>query len=248
MSARYDRIGCGYARCRRADPRIAARIRAALADAGRVLDVGAGTGSYEPTDRLAIAVEPSRVMIAQRAPDAAPVMRAVAEELPLRDDSFDAALAILTVHHWRDPARGIAEMQRVAKRIVVFTWDPVFFSEHFWLARDYVPEAIAAERDLTSLAQVTASLAGSRVVPVPVPHDCEDGFFGAYWRRPEAYLDPEVRGAISGLARLDSEILREAVGRLAEDLASGAWEQRYGDLRALDELDLGYRLVVWERS
>lgn len=243
--ALYDRIGRGYAHRRRRDPRIAARLVAALGDARTVVDVGAGAGSYEPADRAVVAVEPSRVMIAQRAPGAAPVARGVAEALPFRAGAFDAALAVLTVHHWRDPEGGIAELRRVARRVVVLTWDPAVWAGGFWLTRDYLPELEVEERDFATVARVAAALPGSDVQPVPVPHDCSDGFCGAYWRRPAAYLDRDVRAAISALARLGEARLAPALTRLEADLASGAWHARNAELTTLDELDLGYRLVTW---
>ena len=246
----YDRIGRSYSRNRRADPRIAAQIRAAVGDVISVLDVGAGTGSYELSLRGVIAVEPSRVMIAQRSAAAAPAAQAVAEALPFDDQRFDAAIAILTVHHWRHFARGIDEMRRVSRhRVVVLTWDPEVFAARFWFARDYLPEALEAEakRNVATVDDVVAALGRCRLEAVPVPHDCADGFFGAYWRRPAAYLDPEVRTCISACAELGEDTVRPAVERLAADLSSGAWGRRYGDLLALDAIDLGYRLVIWSR-
>jgi SAM-dependent methyltransferase len=243
----YDRIGVTYARHRRPDTRIAARIADALGDARTVLDVGAGAGSYEPADRAVIAVEPSWVMIRQRSAAAAPVLRGVAEALPFADDAFDATLAVLTVHHWRDPEGGLAELRRVARRVVVVTWDPAVYAQHFWLTRDYLPEIAVAERDLATLARVVAALPGSDVAALPVPHDCSDGFCGAYWRRPEVYLDADARAAISALARLEDDVLQPAMARLAADLQSGAWRARNADVVARDALDLGYRLVRWQR-
>jgi SAM-dependent methyltransferase len=241
----YDTLGWGYDRHRRPEPAISRLILAALEDSASVLDVGAGTGSYEPRDRTVVAVEPSAVMIAQRAPDAAPVVRGVAEALPVRDGAFDAAMALLTVHHWSDFGGGMRELRRVARRrIVVLTWDPGVLWERFWFVRDYVPVVREMERDLPTLDHVRDALAESTVEPVPIPHECSDGFFGAYWRRPDAYLDPGVRASISALARLDEATVRQVSERLAADLRSGAWDRRYGDLRALEEIDLGYRLVV----
>jgi len=241
----YDRIGASYRNQRRPDRRIAERVVAALADASSVINVGAGTGSYEPADRRVVGVEPSRVMIAQRPRGSAPVVQGVAEALPFPDGTFDAAMAILTVHHWRDFRRGVDEMQRVARRrVVVLTWDPDCFANSFWLVRDYLPEALERERGLPTVNDVVAALCRSRVEAIPVPHDCTDGFFGAYWRRPAAYLDAGVRASISALARLEDELVRVALERLADDLSSGAWERRYGNLYRLEQVDLGYRLVT----
>ena len=243
----YAGLGISYARQRRPDPRIAAQINAALGDARTVVNVGAGTGSYEPADRSVLAVEPSLVMLGQRPSRAAPAVRAPAESLPFPDRAFDVAMAVLTVHHWTSPAAGLAELRRVAGRQVVLTWDPVVTSQ-FWLVDDYLPEIAERERELACLSVVQAGLgAGGREVHVqvvPVAGDCRDGVLGAYWRRPEAYLKPEIRAAMSGIALLDQQTVRAGLGRLAADLASGRWHERYGQLLGRDELDLGYRLVV----
>jgi SAM-dependent methyltransferase len=242
VTALYDAIGGGYAAARRTDPRLVRAIRDALGDAKRVVNVGAGSGSYEPPDLAVVAVEPSAEMIRQRPPRAAPCVQASAEDLPFADGAFDAALAVLTVHHWSDRARGLAEMRRVAKkRVVVFTWDPDFI-DAFWLVTDYLPEVGAL--DLPRFPKIDRLLPGARVTAVPIPHDCTDGFLGAYWRRPEAYLDERVRRGISVLQQLPHDVVDAAIARLAADLASGAWERRNGRLRALPELDLGYRLVT----
>jgi SAM-dependent methyltransferase len=242
----YDQLGRGYADKRRPDPRIAAQLDSALGGAVGVVNVGAGTGSYEPQGRRVVAVEPSPVMIAQRSPDAVPAVQAVAEDLPLPDDSFDAALAVLTVHHWNDASRGLAELRRVARRQVVLTWDPSFLAT-FWFTRDYLPEAEDLDKGFADFDTTLAELSPSRVETVPVPHDCHDGFYAAYWRRPAAYLDAAVRAAISGFSILDADITKRALGRLAADLESGEWHRRNAALLELDELDLGYRLVIAER-
>jgi len=243
-AATYDRIGTGYARHRRPDPRWTVRIREALAGVGTLVNVGAGAGSYEPRDRRVVAVEPSVTMIGQRPPGAAPVVRAVSEALPFPDGAFDAALAILTVHHWQDAAEGLAEMRRVARRQVVLTWDPLVFARDFWLVRDYLPEIGEREAALATLARVTAALDPVDVRTLPIPADCTDGFLGAFWRRPRSYLEAGVRAAMSGLALLDPATLGQAVSRLAADLDSGAWAERHAGLLSRPELDLGYRLVV----
>jgi SAM-dependent methyltransferase len=242
-AAGYDVLGTGYARARRADPRIGARIRAALEGARSVVDVGAGTGSYEPAGTV-LAVEPSRTMIDQRPAGLAPAVMAVAEALPLADDSVDAALASLTVHHWSDLTAGIAELRRVARTpVVVLTFDPEV-TRDYWLWDYLPPEAVAAARSEPPLDRLVALLPGAAVEAVPIPHDCLDGFAAAYWRRPRAYLDPRVRAGTSVLARHPESILAPGLRRLAEDLESGAWHRRHRDLLDLDELDAGYRLVV----
>lgn len=239
--ADYDIIGVDYANLRRPDPRIAAQIERALGNARSVLNVGAGAGSYEPTNREVTALEPSAVMIAQRPPGAAPAIQGRAEALPFADKSFDAAMAVLTVHHWSDPARGLAEMRRVARGpVVICTFDPA--QRGCWLT-DYLPELIALdERILPPIADYKRWLGPVEVVPVPVPHDCSDGFLYAYWRRPRAYLDPRVRAGISSFWALGD--VSPQLAALAADLDSGAWERRYGDVLERETLDIGYRLVM----
>jgi SAM-dependent methyltransferase len=246
MAARYDTIGTTYTATRRPDPRVEARLRDALGGARRVLNVGAGAGSYEAAGPVVAAVEPSPVMIAQRGPGAAPVARGVAEHLPFRDGAFDAALAIFTLHHWTDWRAGIAEVRRVAGRLVMLTWDPEV-QDDFWLAAEYLPEVLHGEWDYgptPTFAEIDDVLGGIRVETVPIPADCVDGFFACYWARPEAYLDPMVRAGISCFALLDPADVDERVARLARDLESGAWDARHPGLRDLPELDVGYRLVV----
>jgi SAM-dependent methyltransferase len=207
--------------------------------------VGAGAGSYEPRDRKVVAVEPSLTMVRQRAADSAPAVRAVASALPFRDASFDAALAVLTIHHWPDRARGLAELARAARRrVVILTHDPD--ADGFWL-EDYFPELfLISRRILPSLEELRRALGRATVTDVPVPHDCSDGFQGAYWCRPEAYLDAGVRSAISSFAKLTRAELVDGLARLRDDLASGEWERRHGALRGREALDLGYRLLVAE--
>jgi SAM-dependent methyltransferase len=240
----YDQIGRNYRTTRRADPRIAAQVAAALAGMTSVVNVGAGTGSYEPAATV-VAVEPSSIMIAQRPDGSGPCVRGTAEALSLRDGSVDAALAVLTVHHWTDVEAGIAELRRVArKRIVILTWDQSVFRE-FWLVREYLPAAAAVSGGHeVPVARLVELLSGARVEPVLVPHDCTDGFGAAFWRRPEAYLDPEVRAGISMLAQADPRDLVNGLSALAADLDSGAWHERHHELLTLDRLDAGYRLIV----
>ncbi len=241
----YDAIGEGYTRTRQADPRIAALIDQALGDARTVINVGAGTGNYEPADREVTAVEPSAAMIAQRAPGAAPAVRGSAEALPFDDDAFDAAMALMTLHHWKDMQRGLAELRRVAtKRIVIFTWDPAVAGRQ-WLTAEYLPELREIDLfDFPPPAEIAAALGGAEVTPVPVPRDCRDGFIEAFWARPEAYLEPEVLAGMSGMRVLDPAVRERRLARLRADLDSGEWDRRHGHLRGLDERDMGYCLVV----
>jgi len=239
----YDTIGVTYAETRRTDPRIAAQVWAALGDARTVLNVGAGTGSYEPPAREVTAVEPSAVMRAQRPAGAARCVAATAESLPFEDQSFDAAMAFATVHHWQDPVAGLLEMRRVARRVVVFTCETTDRSwrRRFWLTRDYLPEVTATR---VGLATELARAVGARMEPVLIPWDCADGFFEAYWRRPEAYLDEKVRRGISVWTSVGPDAEQRAVHDLSEDIASGRWAERNRDLLDLKSADLGLRLVI----
>jgi SAM-dependent methyltransferase len=240
----YERAGHGYAARRQADPRIAVALTAALGDAGSVVNVGAGSGSYEPPDRAVVAVEPSAVMLAQRR-SAAPRVRAVSEALPFRDDSFDAALAVLTIHHWSDWRRGVAELRRVARRAVLLTADPES-TPRFWLF-DYFPGILAHDRTHMPPLGELCALLDATATPLPIAHDCTDGLLGAAWRTPARYLDAGVRAATSGFAALSAAELADGLQRLAADLDSGDWTARYGWLLRQEEADLGYRVVVGNR-
>jgi SAM-dependent methyltransferase len=238
----YDTIGATYTVTRRTEPRIAAQVWAALGDARTVLNVGAGTGSYEPADREVTAVEPSAVMRAQRPADAAPCVAASAESLPFEDQSFDAAMAFATIHHWRDPIAGLREMRRVARRVVVFTYDhrdPGLF----WLNRDYLPEFAGLLTGRPALSELARAI-GARTEPVLIPWDCADGFYEAYWRRPQAYLEEDVRRGISIFARVGADAERRAVRSLRADLSSGRWAERNRDLVDLEAAELGLRLLI----
>ncbi len=242
---RYDTIGCTYTTTRRTDPRIASRLHAALGDARTIVNVGAGTGSYEPRDRKVVAVDPSWTMVRQRPSSAAPAVVGVAEALPFADGSFDAALAVLTVHHWTDVERGLGEMQRVSRRQVVLFFEPSW-SSSLWLVAEYFPEILdlETERSAPDGRRLAQALRVERVEAVAVPADCLDGFCGCYWSRPEAYLDPAVQEGISSFAQLEPGVRLRGTERLRADLASGAWDARHGCLRRLGEIDLGYRILV----
>jgi SAM-dependent methyltransferase len=241
----YDTIGTTYTVTRRTEPRIAAQVWAALGDAQTVLNVGAGTGSYEPPGRDVTAVEPSALMRAQRPAGAAPCVAASAESLPFGDQSFDAAMAFATIHHWPDPVAGLREMQRVARRVVVFTHDTTDtgWLRRFWLTRDYLPEAADLLTGRPSLTELAHAI-GARTEPVLIPWDCVDGFFEAFWRRPEAYLDEHVRRGVSVWARVGRDAEQRAVRGLRDDLASGHWAERHRDLVNLDAAELGLRLLI----
>jgi SAM-dependent methyltransferase len=241
MNRLYDTIGVDYAALRRPDPRLAAQIDAALGSATTILNVGAGSGSYEPPGRVITAVEPSAQMIRQRPPSAATVIQASAEDLPFEDRAFDAAMAVLTVHHWQDPVRGLREMRRVTRGpLVILTYDPAF--RGFWLA-DYVPALVALDDErMPPLSLYAEALGPVEITPAPIPHDCVDGFLCAYWRRPAAYLDPRIRAAMSSFWAVGD--VSEPMAQLAHDLESGEWHRRYGASLAVDSCDLGYRLVV----
>jgi SAM-dependent methyltransferase len=242
--APYDRLGRGYSRVRRPDPRIAAQIDAALGMARTVLNVGAGTGSYEPEGREVTAVEPSAEMIGQRPAGSAPVVQASAEDLPFADLSFGASMAVLTVHHWADLDAGLAELRRVSReRIVIVTFDPEALVD-LWIPRDYFPEMLALKRRAGATSGSLAErLAGATVEPIPVPRDCTDLFFAALWARPEKLFDEEVLKPMWVWQGISAEARRSGRERLRADLESGAWEERYGHLRALPTLDVGLRLV-----
>jgi SAM-dependent methyltransferase len=246
-AVRYDAIGGGYAGRRREDPRVRALVHGALGDASSVVNVGAGTGSYEPRDRYVVAVEPSDVMAAQRPADRVPAIRAGAGSLPLRDGAIDAAMAILTVHHWDvELEAGVRELRRVARGpVVVLTFDAEV-SARMWLAADYLPEVAALDRRIfPTLGQLGAWLGGTvQETVVPIAADTPDHTFGAFWAHPERVLDPAARAATSGFARMSNAVVHRVVAELSADLASGAWDARHGELRGLGEFDAGLRLVV----
>jgi SAM-dependent methyltransferase len=247
---RYDQTGITYSQTRRPDSRIAAAVDRALGGVESVANIGAGTGSYEPVQTV-VAIEPSRVMIRQRPTGTAPAVQATAEALPLRTGAVEAALAVLTVHHWTDLAAGVTEMLRVSRRrVIILTWDHDVIQD-FWLLRDYVPAAAETDARLAVPIDDLVSLLGrdtASVVTVPVPHDCVDGFGGAYWRRPHAYLDDTVQRGMSLFAMTPKDLVEEGLTRLRRDLSTGEWQRRHADLLDKPELDLGYRLLIAERS
>ena len=245
--ARYDQIGRGYSLTRQEDPQISSAIRRALGDARSIVNVGAGAGSYEPDDQYVIAVEPSDVMAAQRPATIPPALRASAADLPLRDNSVDAAMAVLTIHHWDDELeRGIQELRRVARdTVVILTYDPLLSGE-MWLMADYLPEVAELDRRIFPAPEQLVSLLGGRtsIEVVPIPRDTPDWMLGSFWAHPERVLDERARNATSGFARMDPSVVQRVVREVRRDLESGVWDERYGHLRELDAFDAGLRLIV----
>jgi SAM-dependent methyltransferase len=242
--ALYDRIGRQYRQTRQQDPRLAAAIWKALGDSKSVVNVGAGTGAYEPSDRPVTAVEPSSVMIAQRPPASAPTVQAAAEALPFPDNFFDASMAIFSDHHWSNRRLGLQEMRRVAReRVVIFQWDASYI-DAFWLTRDYLPGFRRLAGGGMTAEDIGACIGATRIETFPIPHDCRDGFLMAFWRRPEAYLNASIRAGISVFPLLPAADVSDFAIKLERDLRSGDWHRRNADLLELDQLDLGCRLVI----
>lgn len=241
-TADFDRIGARYSEIRRPDPRLAAAVAAALGHAGRILNIGAGAGAYEPVDGEVVAAEPSVIMLGQHRGRRR--VQATVGSLPFDTASFDATMATLTVHHWPDLGQGLREMKRVSRRQVVFTWDPDHDTE-LWLHAEYLPELAIFERSrFPSLTQVVDLLGAHTVEPFAIPHDFTDGFQHAFWRRPEAFLDPRLRAASSMFAILPPGSVEQGLERLHNDLRSGIWAERHADLLACDVADYGFRIVI----
>jgi SAM-dependent methyltransferase len=239
----YDTIGVGYSAGRREDPRIADAILRAIGDCGSVINVGAGSGSYEPRIKRVVSVEPSLTMIRQRTTPSPRLVQARAERLPFRDGAFDCALAVLTIHHWSPVREGLAELRRIARKTVILSWDQEVW-DRFWLF-DYCPDLRRQDRlRAVSISTIAEEFGSSKVIPVPIPHDCLDGFQGAFWSRPHAYLDPEVRSRISGFAQASPDSYEQGLERLAADLSDGTWQREHSMLVDRDAIDLGYRLIV----
>lgn len=239
--ALYDTIGVTYDLLRRPDFRIAAQIDKALGAAATVVNVGAGAGSYEPAERNVTAVEPSAEMIRKRGILSAPAVQATAEALPFPDKSFDASMAVLTIHHWQDQEAGLREMRRVSRGpVVIVTFDPACRP---WLT-EYLPQlAELDERQMPPMDFYQMCLGEVSVEKLLVPHDCTDGFLYAFWRRPLAYLDPALRKGSSSFWAL-GKTLEPGLERLRSDLAEGIWHRRYDHLLTLESYDVGYRIVV----
>ncbi|MEM7533163.1 MAG: class I SAM-dependent methyltransferase [Chloroflexota bacterium] len=242
MNPIYDRIGINYAVTRCTDPKVAEQLYAELQGAARIVNIGAGTGSYEPESVDLVAVEPSSEMIAQRKVGMHPVEQASAEKLPFDDNSFSHAMTVLSMHHWTDRVRAFSEINRVAtEKFVAITWDPE--ADPFWLTRDYFPEIHEMDRAIfPDLAELTEHFDDVKMMPLLIPSDCEDGFFAAFWKRPEAYLLPNVRQAMSPFSKVND--LSTGLQKLEDDLASGAWSKKNESILNASSLDVGYRLIT----
>jgi SAM-dependent methyltransferase len=246
-AARYDSIGVGYARMRREDPELRARIALALGDARTVVNVGAGAGSYEPRDRHVTAIEPSTVMASQRAAELAPAILATADRLPLCDRSADAAMSVLSLHHWDGAQeRGVRELRRVARGPVVITTFDARICGQMWLMAEYLPEVAALDAQIFPPPEQIAEWLGGEVAiePLPISRDTPDWTLGSYWAHPERVLDPDARSATSGFARMPVDVVERVVAAVRRDLGDGTWDGRHGELRTLDRLDVGMRLIV----
>ncbi len=242
MAALYDQIGITYSATRSTDPRIASRLYAELRGATRIVNLGAGTGSYEPEHVSLVAIEPSVEMICQRKVGSHPVGQASAEHLPFKDKSFSHAMTVLSMHHWANRPLAFREIHRVTTdRFIALTWDPT--SDRFWLTRDYFPEIHETDlRIFPALKELQAHFDDVRVSPLPIPEDCKDGFLAAFWKRPQAYLSSEVRQSISSFSKIDR--VSEGLERLRKDLDNGAWAKRNQSILDAPCLDVGYRIVT----
>ena len=247
FQARYDSIGQNYSTTRREDQFILNRINFALGEAKTVVNVGAGAGSYEPSNRIVLAVEPSKAMALQRRTDSLPSIRATADNLPLHDKSVDAAMTVLSLHHWEPHQKtGIQEMCRVAReKVVIVTIDPRV-SGNMWLMADYLPEVAALDHQVFPLPEVICEWldCATQVETLPIHRDTLDWNLLSFWAHPERVLDPSARAATSGFARQSEDIVQRVVSGVQSDLARGVWDERYGTLRSLQELDVGLRLIT----
>ena len=244
MQPIYDSIGKHYASARRSDPDIVANIHNFLSNAESILNIGAGTGSYEPKNVRLVAVEPSTEMIKQRQANTAPAIQAFAELLPFKDNSFSHSMTVLSMHHWRDRAAAFDEIKRVTtERFIALTWDPE--AAPFWLTEEYFPEIYEIDRSIfPSLKELKRHFPDIHFYPLAIPANCLDGFTAAYWARPEAYLNAKVRAMMSSFSRINN--LNDGLEKLKADLQSGFWHQKYAHLLNLKQLDVGYTIAVWD--
>jgi len=242
MTPIYDQIGVNYSARRCTDPEIAQQLHEELHGATRIVNIGAGAGSYEPENVSLVAVEPSSEMISQRMANAHPVKQAFAECLPFENHSFSHAMTVLSMHHWENREAAFNEINRVTtEKFVAITWDPK--AEPFWLTRDYFPAIYETDKGIfPDLEELNEHFADVKVGPLRIPGDCKDGFLAAFWKRPEAYLRAQVRQSISSFSRLAG--LSEGLQRLADDLQSGVWAKNNRAILEEPSLDVGYRIVT----
>jgi ubiquinone/menaquinone biosynthesis C-methylase UbiE len=241
----YEQGGAVYDQFRQTDPHIAAMVHRSLGSARTVLNVGAGAGSYEPDDRMVVAVEPSRSMRAKRPAHRVPAIDGVAEDLPFDDGAFEAAMATVTLHQWHDREKGLTELRRVSRGpVVILTFDGDSLTQ-FWLD-DYAPELAAAERQRYPALSWIGEILGGQVTveTVPLAIDCTDGFTEAYYARPEQFLIDGVRRSQSAWAFLAPGVEDRAVARLRSDIETGEWDRRFGHLRTQSTYDGSLRLVT----
>jgi len=241
MDAIYDAIGITYSVTRCTDPKIAKQLYAELQGAARIVNIGAGTGSYEPDNVELVAVEPSSAMISQRKTDSHRVVKAFAEKLPFENSSFSHAMTVLSMHHWENRALAFSEINRVAtEKFVAITWDPT--SDPFWLTRDYFPKIYEIDKCIfPELEELNEHFDEVKMNSLQIPSDCKDGFLAAFWKRPEAYLSSKVRQSISAFSEIKG--LSEGLQKLADDLASGVWAKSNRAILSSSSLDAGYRVI-----
>jgi SAM-dependent methyltransferase len=237
----YDDIGINYSVRRCTDPKIANQLYLELEGAARIVNIGAGTGSYEPENVDLVAVEPSSEMISQRKTDSHRVEQAFAEKLPFENNSFSHAMTVLSMHHWENRALAFSEINRVAtQKFVAITWDPT--SDPFWLTRDYFPEIYEMDKGIfPGLEEFDEHFDEVKINTLMIPGDCQDGLLAAFWKRPKAYLDSKVRQSTSPFAKVKN--LAKCLQKLKDDLASGAWAKKNHALLNSSSLDVGYRII-----
>ena len=242
----YDQSGHSYSGHRRTDPGIAAFVHTALGNAQSVLNVGAGSGSYEQNDRYVVAVEPSAVMRSQRhANGNVPAIIGTADALPFDDHAFDASMAMVTIHHWPDMRKGLQELRRVTSgQVLIMTFDPDALN-NFWNA-SYFPELIEVEKArYPTIDFIKEALGGTvDVQSIPIPLDCLDGFQEAFYGRPEAFLQKEVRMAQSAWGFLPDGLEELLVKRLEHELSSGEWDRKYSHFRTQTSFTGALKLII----
>jgi SAM-dependent methyltransferase len=241
MNTIYDDIGINYSVTRCTDPKIAKQLYSELQGAARIVNIGAGTGSYEPENVELVAVEPSSKMISQRKIGSHSVEKAFAEKLPFENNSFTHAMTVLSMHHWENRELAFSEINRVVtEKFVAITWDSN--SAPFWLTRDYFPEIYEMDKCIfPDLDELNEHFDEVKMSPLQIPSDCKDGFLAAFWKRPEAYLSSKVRQSISSFSKLKN--LSEGLQKLEDDLASGVWAKKNHAILNSSSLDVGYRVI-----